>query len=543
MVEPAEVVNSLHTCSSFMKPTDLPSAQTSHSVIAGNITAQWRFAWVMAFVGVLVIVGCYWDAVRTVVDTWERSGTYAHGYLVFPAAIWLIWRERETWLKLVPQPSWLALIGLAGLSAIWFFGELASFQTAKEFAFVASVPVAIWAVIGHRAAWSILFPLLFMLFAWPFGEFFIPPLIEATADFTVWALRFTGVPVLREGNSFVIPSGYWSVVDECSGVRYLIASFCAGSLFGYLMFSSWQRRAIFLVLSLLVPVVGNWFRAYMIVMIGHLSDNRLAGGVDHLIYGWIFFGIVMAALFYIGSLMRDGEKQTDSQNNVHTKAHWVSMPANRYAMVLVGVIFAVALGPAYSYVLERRADSIVASANPILPAQAGAWVASERKFTEWKPAFINPDVELQRTYSANDRDAGLFLAYYRDQRKGAKLITFQSLAMADYGTEWRALARRKITVGPKDAQIEVIEKHLFSGKEHLLVWEWFRVDGESTVSQIRARLLIARARFMERGNDAVGLVAYAPFTEDPEAARTTLASMMDSLLPTLEKDLKHALGR
>jgi len=39
-----------------------------------------------------------------------------------------------------------------------------------------------------------------------------------------------------------------------------------------------------------VPIIANWLRAYMIVMIGHLSGNKLAVGVDHLIYGWLFFG-------------------------------------------------------------------------------------------------------------------------------------------------------------------------------------------------------------------------------------------------------------
>ena len=45
----------------------------------------------------------------------------------------------------------------------------------------------------------------------------------------------------------------------------------------------------------------------MIVMIAHLSDMKLALGVDHLIYGWVFFGIVMLLLFWIGSYWRDPE--------------------------------------------------------------------------------------------------------------------------------------------------------------------------------------------------------------------------------------------
>ena len=77
--------------------------------------------------------------------------------------------------------------------------------------------------MGTAMLRALAFPLSFMFFAIPFGEFLMPQLIDWTADFTIAALRLTGIPVYREANSFVIPSGHWSVVEACSGIRYLIA--------------------------------------------------------------------------------------------------------------------------------------------------------------------------------------------------------------------------------------------------------------------------------------------------------------------------------
>ena len=54
----------------------------------------------------------------------------------------------------------------------------------------------------------------------------------------------------------------------------------------------------------------------MIVMTGHLSDMQLAVGVDHLIYGWIFFGFVMLLLFWIGSFWREDDKEICSNSMV-----------------------------------------------------------------------------------------------------------------------------------------------------------------------------------------------------------------------------------
>ena len=128
-----------------------------------------------------------------------------------------------------------------------------SVNVASQFAFVAMLVLTVPAVLGLRVALVILFPLLFLFFAVPFGEFMLPWLMERTADFAVLALRASAVPVYREGQQFVIPSGTWSVVEECSGIRYMIASFMVGCLFAYLNFRSYRRRAIFMAAALLVP--------------------------------------------------------------------------------------------------------------------------------------------------------------------------------------------------------------------------------------------------------------------------------------------------
>ena len=185
--------------------------------------------------------------------------------------------------------------------------NLAGVLVVEQFALIAMIPTLVWTLLGLEVAWSIAFPLAFLFFAVPVGEALIPPMMEFTADFTVMALQLTGIPVYREGLFFTIPSGEWSVVEGCSGLRYLIASFTLGTLYGYLTYRSTARRIVFAALAVVVPIIANGLRAYMIVMIAHLSDMRLALGVDHYIYGWVFFGLVMLLLFWIGSFWREDE--------------------------------------------------------------------------------------------------------------------------------------------------------------------------------------------------------------------------------------------
>src|SRR3712207_2283490 len=117
------------------------------------------------------------------------------------------------------------------------------------------IEAGIVAVVGLRVAREAAFPLAFLLFAIPFGEFLIPTLIDRTADFTVMALSASGVPVYREANHFVIPSGAWSVVEACSGLRYLIASLMIGVVYAVVSYRSTRRRLAFIAAALVVPIV------------------------------------------------------------------------------------------------------------------------------------------------------------------------------------------------------------------------------------------------------------------------------------------------
>ena len=271
---------------------------------------SWQVASAALALALATILVCYWRTAAAMVTIWARSDTFAHGFLVPPIALWLIWRARRELLRVAPRPNWWILAPLAAAGFGWLLGELGTVNAASQFSFVAMLVLAVPAVVGVRAARTIAFPLVFLFFAVPIGEFLMPQLMEWTADVTILALRLTGIPVAREGQNFVIPSGSWAVVEACSGVRYLIASLVIGTLFAYLTYRSWVRRLTFIGFSIAVPIVANWARAYIIVMIGHLSGNKLAVGVDHLIYGWLFFGLVILIMF--GSV-RGGAKTKPRQ--------------------------------------------------------------------------------------------------------------------------------------------------------------------------------------------------------------------------------------
>ena len=129
------------------------------------------------------------------------------------------------------------------------------------------------------------FPLAFLVFAVPFGRALVPALMQVTADITVTALKWTGVPVFRQGMLLSIPGGDFEVARACSGLNYLMTGVVLGTLYAYLTYTDWRKRVAFVAVTVAVLIVANGIRAYLTVAIAHWSDMRYGTGYDHIVFG------------------------------------------------------------------------------------------------------------------------------------------------------------------------------------------------------------------------------------------------------------------
>jgi exosortase A len=305
---------------------------------ASAVSPSWPVAFSAVMAAIIGTLALYWSTAASMWSIWMRADTYAHCFIVPLVAVWLVWRDRAHLKAVSPQPALSVVFAFAIAGFAWLLGVLSSVNALSQFAFMAMIVLTVPVVLGTRVAGLMMFPLCFLLFAVPFGDFLLPQLMDWTAEFTIRALRVTGVPVYREGLNFSLPSGNWSVVEACSGVRYLIASVMAGTLYAYLTYQSNARRFMFVVVAALVPIVANWLRAYMIVLIGHLSSGKLAAGVDHLIYGWLFFGVVMVTMYWIGSHWHEHASASPSSNMVDLQSAHTVTPRGSFWVAAAAVV-------------------------------------------------------------------------------------------------------------------------------------------------------------------------------------------------------------
>jgi exosortase A len=484
----------------------------------------------------LVLAGLFWPTLYSMIEVWERSETFTHGYLIFPISLWLLWRQRAELAQLTPRPDPRGLLLLAAAGAGWLLADAGSVNVVAQYAFIALLVGTVWTLLGWRFVWAAFFPLMFLFFAVPVGEFLIPPLMEFTADFTVAALQLTGIPVYREGTFFSIPSGDWSVVEGCSGLRYLIASVTLGVLYAYLTYRSWTRRVLFTVAAIVVPILANGGRAYMIVMIAHLSDMKLALGVDHYIYGWVFFGLVMLLLFWVGSVWREDHAEPEPAQAAAARAADAA-PARSPWPVAAAALAVAGLWPAYAAWLDARP----VPAMPELAVEArGGWQPAAA-FSTWVPHWVGADRQLRAAYARDGQPVMLELNYYATQRQDAELVNSQNFMIRQKDPLWSNVGEARKTVSIGGAQREVRQAKLRgSDGQRLLVWQWNLIGERATVNDHLAKLVLAVDRVSLQRDDGLSVLIATPYEDAGiDAAAATLARFAADMEPAIAA----ALGR
>lgn len=255
-----------------------------------------------------ILVGMSFDAVSNMIALWLTTDTYMHGVLVLPLAFIL---ARGMPLPNV-LPSAPSVVQSTILVSLWACGvvlaQLVMINSVQQFMILSTIPLVVvlcygWTIARHYAA-----PLLLVFLAIPLGDFLVPSLQSVTADLAVFFLQWSGVSVVRNGWYLSIASADFRVAEACSGINFLISTFTVSVFYAFFYMEKTSKRVAFIMMGWLVPLIANGLRVYLIIMIAHWGNVEAATGFDHLVYGWIFFVVILAALFAIGSWWQDPPK-------------------------------------------------------------------------------------------------------------------------------------------------------------------------------------------------------------------------------------------
>ncbi len=490
--------------------------------------AERRAAWLRAglcFAGAsLLHFALNFDAVRSLVVVWAGSDTYSYGFLIFPLVLFLGYQRRAQITLLNPEPSYWAIVWIAGSILMDLIGSIAGVMSLKQVAFVSLWQGLFALFMGWQVVRRLLFPILFLFFAIPFGHEIVPLLQTITAEIAVFLLRASGIPTFLDGVLIEIPTGRFVVAEVCSGARFLITSVVIGVLLSNLFFRSWRRRLLMMLLSVTVPILANGLRAYGIIVLAYVSDNRLAMSVDHVVYGFVFLSFVLALLIGLGALLRDRWHSDDTPASPAGSLNarpFASFTALLFALLVLGS------GKVWSMqILKPPQPAASLGVNASHPTRG--WRLSNQSSSEWDPSFRGADLEKQWIYQSVEGEVTLYFVYYNYQEEGRELIADGNSFAGENDTVTRF---DRIEVATAVGQKTLQETLTLSNGRRRLIWSWYEIGETPTISPLRGKLIQVWHTLSGGSRAASGIAISIPVDEDLERARKHLKAFLEAFGP------------
>lgn len=498
----------------------VPVAAADFETRHAGATGAWRLhGAILAGVALCLIVLFGHDS-ADLARIWWTSTTFGHCLFIGPVIGWLVWQRRHELAMLRPV-AWapgLALVALGGVS--WLLGAAASVALARHLGLIMMLQGAVATLLGPNVARGLLFPLAYALFLVPFGESLEGPLQTMTVALVMPMLHLAGVPATADGVLITIPNGYFEVAEACSGAKFVIAMIAYGALVANVAYVAWPRRIGFMAMALVVPVIANGLRAFGTIYAAHLTSVEAATGFDHIVYGWVFFGLVMAAVIAIGWPWFD----RDPDAVWFDAARLQAMPRLRLEPLLAAALVLVTASgfASWAVAIDSRADHLPDRIT--LPSVAGWTPAPANTRAPWSAYYPSADHFLSgRFVDGRGRAVDVAIAVFGSQRDGKELVSFGTGALRE-DDRWVRIEGLPDIAGGAAMRITA------PGPVERVVATWYSIGGVVTASPSRVKLETLRVRLLGGAQRAVAVHVSAEVRPGQDA-RAAIASFMAAAGP------------
>lgn len=430
---------------------------------------------------------------------WWNISTYQHCLYVLPIIGWLLWLRAPEVVRTTPA-GWLPGLALVfGAALIWLVGEAGGVAIVRHVGLILMLQASVIAILGPAVARAILFPLFYLIFLVPFGDELTGPMQTLTARMTMALLDVTGVPASIDGVFITTRAGWFEVAEACAGVKFLVAMIAYGALAANVCFRSPLRRTLFMVAALIVPVLANGVRAWATIYVAESIGVKAATGFDHIVYGWVFFALVMIAIMGAAWPFFDRRLDEDWLDG-RTFAIW--KPAAPVLILTPLVVGAAALPVAWDRVAAAAGRSAL-PARVALPVVSGWRLVGDLPGTPWTPRFDGADHRLFGRYgNAAGQRVDIGIALYGWQGRGREIVGFGQGA-ADPASHWAWAADLPTLAGGRT------ERLMAPGKAEREAATFWVVGGAAVQGRAGVKFATLRARLTGSDQSAATLIISA----------------------------------
>jgi exosortase len=149
----------------------------------------------------------------------------------------------------------------------------------------------------------LIFPAFVWLLASPMPGFLKSELklflLDKVIHVVFFSFEFLGLPLIKEGNTFILPEGRVGVADACSGIRSLTGCLVTGAFLAAVSLKKWYSKIILLIAALLLAVIGNLMRSLFLTGWAYAYGGDSINGLVHDATGYAVLGITALGLWGI----------------------------------------------------------------------------------------------------------------------------------------------------------------------------------------------------------------------------------------------------
>lgn len=478
---------------------------------------------IVAFTAVVLLLLFHRD-VADLIHLWWTSTTFGHCLFIGPVIAWLVWQRRGELVQLTPV-GWapgLSLVAVGGIG--WLVGDAASTALVRQVGLVVMLDGAVLALLGPHVARGLIFPMAYGMFLVPFGQEIEAPLQQVTVALIMPMLHATGVPATSDG--VLIHAGpYWfEVAEACSGAKFVLSMVAFGVLVANLCFVGWRRRAAFLIACVVVPVLANAVRAWGTIHAAQLWGVERATGFDHVIYGWVFFAVVMAATVALAWRWFDRAPDAPAFDPAGLQGQ---VGRTVPPLVAAGALLAlVAVFPVWSAAASRPAPLPPHIDLPFVPGWQRAPISTDAPWQPWHPGADH--VLFGRYIDAAGDAVDVGVAVYARQQEGAELIAFGTGVLREED-RWVRIADLPSIGGGRAMRITA--PGAAGRRVERVVATWYAIGDADAASPLAVKVRTAQMRLTGGSNRAIAvhLSAQVRPGHDPVVAIARFRAALGSL--------------
>jgi exosortase len=181
---------------------------------------------------------------------------------------------------------------------------------------------------GTGALRAAAFSLLFLFFMVPIPDFALDKFVSLLQNGSTLAaygfFKLSGVPMVREGYVFHLPTINIIVARECSGIRSALSLVITGLVAGHLFLRTGWSKFILVLFIVPLAIIKNGFRIAVLSLLGVYVDERILGSELHRNGGILFFILSLVLLWGIIALLKKAEGRLQHENEptlLAEKAH------------------------------------------------------------------------------------------------------------------------------------------------------------------------------------------------------------------------------